>query len=82
MWRMDRIDARMQDLSRTWLEGHRPQGFVCGAVWSVDDQGVTGGRGTRLDVVSRVTRPMIGGKAVSPPYLFMGVVGLEEGAAT
>ena len=63
-------------------EGHRPQGFVCGAVWGVDDHGVTGGRrGTRLDVVARVSRPVIGANPVSPPYLFMGVVGLEEGAA-
>ena len=81
MWQMDRVDARMQDLARTWPEGHRPQAFVCGAVWSVDDHGVTGRRDTRLDVVSGVTRPAIGGKAVSPPHLFMSVVGLEEGAA-
>ena len=82
MWQMDRVDDRMQDLARTWPEGHRPQGFVCGAVWGVDDHGVTGGRGTRLDVVSRVTRPVIRGSPVRPPYLFMGVVGLEDGANT
>ncbi|MDE0047327.1 MAG: hypothetical protein OXU19_15955 [bacterium] len=80
-WQMDRVDDRMRAVARTWTEGHRPQGFVCGAVWDVDDHGVTGARGTRLDVVSRVTRPVIGGNPVSPPYLFMGVVGLEEGAA-
>lgn len=80
MWRMDRVDLHMQDMARTWPEGHRPQAFVCGAVWGVDDHGVTGGRGSRLDVVSRITRPAVGGKQVSPPYLFMGVVGLEEGA--
>ena len=81
MWQMDRVDDRMQDLARTWPEGHRPQAFVCGAVWGVDDHGVTGARGTRLDVVSRVTRPVIRGSPVRPPYLFMGVVGLEDGAA-
>ncbi len=80
MWQMDRVDDRMRAETRIWAEGHRPQGFVCGAVWGVDDLGVTGGRGTRLDVVSRVTRPAIGGNPVSPPYLFIGVVGLEDGA--
>ena len=49
-------------------------------VWGVDDHGVTGARGTRLDVVARITRPAIGGKAVSPPCLFIGVVGLADGA--
>ena len=82
MWQMDRIDARMRDLARTWPEGHRPQAFVCGSVWEVDDHGVTGSRGSRIDVVSGMARPVMGGKAVNPPYLFMGVVGLEEGAAT
>ncbi len=82
MWRMDWIDAHMQDLARTWPDGHRPQAFVCGAVRGVDDQGVTGARGSRLDVASRVTRPMIGGKAVRPPCLFMGVVGLAEDATS
>lgn len=72
---------RIRAAARTWAQGHRPQGFVCGAVWGVDDRGVTGGRSTRLDVVSRVTRPVIGGNPVSPPYLFMGVVGFKEGAA-
>ena len=82
MWQMDRVDARMRAVAKTWPEGHRPQGFFCGAVWGVDDHGVTGGRrGTRLDVVARVSRPVIGRNPVSPPYLFMGVVGLEEGAA-
>ena len=82
MWQMDRVDDSMRAVAKAWAEGHRPQGFVCGAVWGVDDQGVTGGRkGTRLDVVARVARPVIGGNPVSPPYLFMGVVGLEEGAA-
>ena len=38
--------------------------------------------GSRLDVVSRITQPSVGGKAVSPPYLFIGVVGLEEGSTT
>ncbi len=80
MWRMERVGDRMDALARTWAEGHRPQAFVCGAVWGVDDHGVTGSRGTRLDVVARVTRPAIGGRSVSPPFLFMGVVGLEEGA--
>ncbi len=78
---MDLVGDRMQSLAETWAEGHRPQGFLCGAVWDVDDHGVTGARGTRLDVVSRVTRPVIGGNPVSPPYLFIGVVGLEDGAA-
>ena len=82
MWQMDRVDDRMQHLAKAWPEGHRPQGFVCGAVWGVDDHGVTGRRGTRLDVVSRVTRPVIRGSPVKPPYLFMGVVGLDEGATT
>ena len=81
MWQMDRVDARMRAVAKTWPEGHRPQGFFCGAVWGVDDHGVTGGRlGTRLDVAARVTRPVIGANPVSPPYLFMGVVGLEDGA--
>ena len=82
MWQMDRVDDSMRVAAKAWAEGHRPQGFVCGAVSGVDDHGVTGGRkGTRLDVVARVARPVIGGNPVSPPYLFMGVVGLEEGAA-
>ncbi len=81
MWQMDRVDARMRAVAKTWPEGHRPQGFFCGVVWGVDDHGVTGGRrGTRLDVVARVSRPVIGASPVSPPYLFMGVVGLEDGA--
>ena len=81
MWQMDRVDARMRAVAKTWPEGHRPQGFFCGAVWGVDDHGVTGGRrGTRLDVAARVSRPVIRGTTVSPPYLFMGVVGLEDGA--
>lgn len=67
MWQMERIDTWMRDIARTWPEGHRPQAFVCGAVWAADDHGVTGARGTRLDVVHRVTRPAIGGKQVSPP---------------
>ena len=81
MWQMHRVDERMRAVAGTWAEGHRPQGFVCGVVWDVDDHGVTGGRGTRLDVVARVTRPVIGGRSVSPPFLFMGVVGLEDGAS-
>ncbi len=81
MWQMDRVDDRMRAVAKAWPEGHRPQGFVCGAVWGVDDHGVTGGRrGTRLDVAARITRPVIGANPVSPPYLFMGVVGLEDGA--
>ncbi len=81
MWQMDQVDGRMRTVAKAWPEGHRPQGFVCGAVWGVDDHGVTGGRrGTRLDVAARVTRPVIGANPVSPPYLFMGVVGLEDGA--
>lgn len=80
MWRMDLVGDRMRVLARAWAEGHRPQAFLCGAVWGVDDHGVTGGRGTRLDVVSQVTRPAVGGSPVGPPYLFMGVVGLEDGA--
>ena len=81
MWQMDRIDDRMRAVARAWAKGYRPQGFVCGAVWGVDDHGVTGRKGMRLDVASRVARPVIGQNPVRPPYLFLGVVGLEEGAS-
>ncbi len=67
MWQKGRVDDRMRAVAKSWLEGHRPQGFACGAVWGVDDHGVTGGRrGTRLVVAARVTRPVIGASPFSP----------------
>ena len=63
-------------------KGHVPQGFVCFPVRHVGERSLPAtSKYGELEVVTRIKRPMIGGRAVSGPYLFFGVVALTTRAA-
>ena len=74
-WDRERVHARVREAAREFPEVHVPQGFVCFPVLQVGERSlpVTSKYG-ELEVVSRIKRPTIGGRAVSGPYLFFGVV--------
>ena len=76
-WDRRRVHARVREAARDFPEGHVPQGFVCFPVFNIGERAVPANRKYgALEVVSRIRRPTIGGRAVSPPYLFFGVVAL------
>ena len=80
-WRTDwdrlRIHARVREAAREFPKGHVPQGFVCFPVLQVGERSLPAtSKYGELEVVSPIRRPTIGGRAVSGPYLFFGVVAL------
>ena len=79
MWNRRQVHARVRAAAKDWPADHKPQGFLCWVVWDVDAHGVgTEERNNRVEVVSAVGRPVIGGNPVRPPYLFLGAVGLRD----
>ena len=79
MWNRRQVHARVRAAAKDWPAGHKPQGFLCWVVWDVDAHGVgTEERNNRVDVVSAVGRPVVGGNPVRAPYLFLGAVGLRD----
>ena len=76
-WDRERVHARVREAARSFPEGHVPQGFVCFPVLQVGERSLPAtSKYGELEVVSRIKRPTIGGRAVSGPYLFFGVVAL------
>ena len=76
-WDRQRVHARVREAAREFPDGHVPQGFMCFPVLQVGERSLPATqRYGELEVVSRIKRPMIGGRAVSGPYLFFGVVAL------
>ena len=76
-WDRRRVHARVREAAREFPKGHVPQGFVCFPVRHVGEKSLPAtGKYGELEVVSRIRRPMIGGRPVSGPYLFFGVVAL------
>ena len=76
-WDRQRVHARVREAAREFPEGHVPQGFVCAPVRHVGDKSLPAtSKYGELDVFSRIKRPTIGGRTVSGPYLFFGVVAL------
>ena len=76
-WDRLRVHARVREAARDFPEGHVPQGFVCFPVRQVGERSLPAtSKYEELEVVSRIKRPTIGGRAVSGPYLFFGVVAL------
>ena len=75
-WNDGTVHRKMTEAAMNWPDGHKPQGFLCWFVWDVDNDGVEKKGNKRVDVINRVKRPVIFGKPVGEPYLFLGVVGL------
>ena len=76
-WERQRVHARVREAAREFPEGRVPQGFVCFPVLNVGERSLPAtSKYGELEVVSRIKRPTIGGRAVSGPYLFFGVVAL------
>ena len=76
-WDRRRAHARVREAARAFPDGHVPQGFMCFPVLHVGERSLPATRKYgELEVVSRIKRPTIGGRAVSGPYLFFGVVAL------
>ena len=76
-WDRRRVHARVREAAQDFPEGHVPQGFVCFPVRHVEERSLPAtSKYGELEVVSRIRRPTIGGRAVSGPYLFFGVVAL------
>ena len=76
-WDRRRVHARVRAAARTFPDGHVPQGFMCFPVRHVGERSLpASSKYEALEVVSRIKRPTIGGRAVSGPYLFFGVVAL------
>ena len=76
-WDRRRVHARVREAAREFPKGHVPQGFVCFPVLQVGEKSLPAtSKYGELEVVSRIKRPTIGGRAVSGPYLFFGVVAL------
>ena len=76
-WDRLRVHARVREAAREFPEGHVPQGFVCFPVLQVGERSLPAtSKYGELEVVSRIKRPTIGGRTVSGPYLFFGVVAL------
>ena len=76
-WDRRRVHARVREAARDFPDGHVPQGFVCFPVYDVGERALPANKKYgALEVVSRIKRPTIGGRAVAAPYLFFGVVGL------
>ena len=80
MWNGNLVFQRVRTAARDWPAGHKPQGFLCWVVRDMDDLGIgTTANGNRVDVVSGVGCPVIGGNRIKWPYLFLGAVGLPKG---
>ena len=76
-WDRQRVHARVREAAREFPEGHMPQGFVCFPVLRVGERSLPAtSKYEELEVVSRIKRPTIGGRAVSGPCLLFGVVAL------
>ena len=76
-WDRRRVHARVREAAQNFPKGHVPQGFVCFPVRHVGERSLPAtSKYGELEVVSRIKRPTIGGRAVSGPYLFFGVVAL------
>ena len=76
-WDRRRVHARVREAARDFPKGHVPQGFVCFPVRHVGERSLPAtSKYGELEVVSRIRRPTIGGRPVSGPYLFFGVVAL------
>ena len=76
-WDRRRVHARVREAARDFPKSHVPQGFVCFPVRHVGERSLPATQKYgELEVVSRIRRPTIGGRAVSGPYLFFGVVAL------
>ena len=76
-WDRRRVHARVREAAREFPKDHVPQGFVCFPVRHVGERSLPAtSKYGELEVVSRIRRPTIGGRAVSGPYLFFGVVAL------
>lgn len=81
MWTGKFVHARVRAAARNWPARHRPQGFVCWAAREVDDRAASAWREKdRVEVVSRIGRPIVGRNPVCGPYLFIGAVGLPRGS--
>ena len=81
MWTGKFVHARVRAAARNWPARHRPQGFVCWVVREVDDHAASAWREKdRVEVVSRIGRPIVGRRPVRGPYLFIGAVGLPRGS--
>ena len=80
MWNGKVVYARVRTAARDWPAGHKPQGFLCWVVEDVDEFRIgTIAKRNRVEVVSGVGCPVIGGNRVRGPYLFLGAVGLPRG---
>ncbi len=76
-WDRERVHARVREAAWDFPQGHVPQGFVCFPVLKVEEKSLPAtSKYGELEVVSPIRRPTIGGRAVSGPYLFFGVVAL------
>ena len=76
-WDRRRVHARVREAAQGFPKGHVPQGFVCFPVLQVGERSLPAtSKYGELEVVARIKRPTIGGRAVSGPYLFFGVVAL------
>ena len=76
-WDRLRVHARVREAAREFPEGHVPQGFVCVPIRQVGERSLPAtSKYGELEVVSRIKRPTIGGRAVSGPYLYFGLVAL------
>ena len=79
-WDRRRAHARVREAARDFPECHVPQGFLCFPVCHVGERSLpASSKYAELEVVSQIKRPTIdaiGGRAVSGPYLFFGVVAL------
>ena len=73
-WDRRRVHARVREAAREFPEDHVPKGFACFPVRHVGEKSLQATqKHGELDVVSRIRRPTIGGRAVSGPCLFFGV---------
>ena len=76
-WDRRRVHAQVREAAWNFPEGHVPQGFMCFPVRHVGERSLPAtSKYGELEVVTRIKRPTIGGRAVSGPYLFFGVVAL------
>lgn len=76
-WDRRQVHARVREAAQDFPKGHVPQGFVCFPVLQVGERSLPAtSKNGGLEVVTRIKRPTIGGRAVSCPYLFFGVVAL------
>ena len=76
-WDRRQVHARVREAARDFPKGHVPQGFVCFPVLHVGERSLPAtSKYGELEVVTRIKRPTIDGRAVSGPYLFFGVVAL------